>query len=123
MNEELASESSLDLTLMQHFCDENLKPRKVRAHLEIDPLRAWYYHIFLNSCTLVVLLQVDLASSDEPKIVCESCYETEDTSIFGWFLILDVTHYYWLHCKIHRLFLNSKENYLVHTIQRILDFL
>jgi len=92
----------------------------VHAHLEIDPSRAWYYHIFLNSRTLVVLLQVNLASSDEPKIVCESCYETKDTSIFAWFSILDVRHYYY---KIHRLFLNSKENYLVHTIQRILDIL
>jgi len=37
MNEKPASESSLDLTLMQHPCDENPKPREVRAHFEIDP--------------------------------------------------------------------------------------
>jgi hypothetical protein len=37
MNEKPASESSLDLTLMQHPCDENPKPREVRVHFEIDP--------------------------------------------------------------------------------------
>ncbi len=37
VNEKLAPKSSLDLTLMQHPCDENLKPREVRGHLEVDP--------------------------------------------------------------------------------------
>jgi hypothetical protein len=33
---------------------------------------------------MVILLQVDPASGDESKTVCEGCYETEDTSIFAW---------------------------------------
>jgi len=73
------------LTLTQHPCDEKPEPREVRAHLEVKPPRAWYYRIFLNFCTLVILLQVDLASDDEYEIVCEGCYETENTSIFAWF--------------------------------------
>jgi len=40
-NEELPSESSLDLTLTQHRRDEELEPRKVRARLEVEPPRAW----------------------------------------------------------------------------------
>ena len=56
MNEESALESSLDLTLMQHPCDEDLAPQKVHARLEVDPPRAWYYRISPNSCTLVILL-------------------------------------------------------------------
>jgi hypothetical protein len=83
VNEELLSESSLDLTLTQHLRNEELKPREVRARLEVEPPRAWYYCISPNSCTLVILLQVDLASSDEPETVCEGCYETKDTSIFA----------------------------------------
>ncbi len=59
MNEELALESSLDLTLMQHPCDENPEPRKVHAHLEVDPFRAWNYRIFPNFRSLVIMLQVD----------------------------------------------------------------
>jgi hypothetical protein len=43
VNEEQAPESSLDLT--QHPHDEDPKPRDVRAHLEINPPQAWYYHI------------------------------------------------------------------------------
>ncbi len=56
----------------------------MRARLEVEPPRAWYYRISPNSRTLVILLQVDPASGDEPETVCEGCYETEDTSIFAW---------------------------------------
>jgi hypothetical protein len=37
MNEELTLESFLDLTLTKHPRDEDLEPRKVCAHLEVDP--------------------------------------------------------------------------------------
>jgi hypothetical protein len=77
----------------------------------------------LNSRTLVILLQVDPASGDEPEIVCEGCYETEDTSIFAWSSVPDVGHYRWLRNPIRRLPPNSKADYLVRTIRRILDFL
>ncbi len=40
VNEEPLPESSLYLTLTQHPCDEELEPRKVRAHLEVKPPRA-----------------------------------------------------------------------------------
>jgi hypothetical protein len=122
-NEEPPSESSLDLTLTQHPRDEELKPREVCAHLEVEPPRAWYYRISPNSRTLVILLQVDPASSDELEIICEGCYETEDTSIFAWSSIPGVGHYRWLHGPIRRLPLNSKADYLVRTIRRILNFL
>jgi hypothetical protein len=95
----------------------------VRARLEVEPLRTWYYCISPNSRTLVILLQVDPASSEEPKIVCEGCYEIEDTSIFAWSSVLGVGHYHWLRGPICRLPPNSKANYLVRTIRRILDFL
>jgi hypothetical protein len=39
-NEEPPSETSLDLTLTQHSRDEEPEPRKVRARLEVEPLRA-----------------------------------------------------------------------------------
>ncbi len=55
----------------------------MRAHLEIEPLRARYYRISSNSRTLVILLQVDPAFGDKPGTACEGCYETEDTSIFA----------------------------------------
>jgi hypothetical protein len=116
---------------MQHPRDEKLKPWKVRTRLEVEPLRAWYYHISPNSRTLVILLQVDPASSDEPKTVCEGCYETEDTSIFASSLVPGVGHYHWLRGPIRGLPPNSKVDYLVCTkvdylvctIWRILDFL
>jgi hypothetical protein len=95
----------------------------VRARLELEPPRAWYYCISRNSCTLVILLQVDPASGDEPETVCEGCYDTKDTSIFAWSSIPGVGHYRWLRGPIHRLLPNSKADYLVGTILRILDFL
>ncbi len=95
----------------------------MRACLEVEPLRAWYYRISPNSHTLVILLQVDPASSDEPEIVCEGCYETKNTSIFAWFSIPNVGHYRWLRGPIRRLPPNSKADYLVRTIRHILDFL
>jgi hypothetical protein len=122
-NEEPPLETSLNLTLTQHPRDEEPEPREVRAHLEVEPPRAWYYHISPNSRTLVILLQVDLASDDEPETVCEGCYETEDTSIFAWSSIPGVGHYRWLRGPIRRLLPNSKADYLVRTIRRILDFL
>jgi len=122
-NEEPPPESSLDLTLTQHPRDEEPELREVCAHLEVEPPRAWYYHISLNSRTLVILLQVDPASGDEPETVCEGCYETEDTSIFAWSSVPGVGHYRWLHGLIRRLPPNSKVDYLVRTIRRILDFL
>jgi hypothetical protein len=122
-NEESPPESSLDLTLTQHPRDEEPELRKVRARLEVEPPRTWYYRISPNSRTLVILLQVDPASGDEPEIVCEGCYETEDTSIFAWSSVLGVGHYRWLRGPIHRLPPNSKADYVVCTIRRILNFL
>jgi len=92
-DEEPPSESSLDLTLTQHLRDEEPEPCEVRARLEVKPPRAWYYRISPNSRTLVILLQIDPASGDEPETVCEGCYETEDTSIFAWSSVLGVGHY------------------------------
>jgi hypothetical protein len=100
VNEELVPKSSLDLTLMQHLHDEDFEQRKMCARFEVDSLRAWYYCISLNFCTLVILLQIDLISSDELEIVCEGCYEIEDTSIFVWSSNLGVGHYCWLHRPI-----------------------
>jgi hypothetical protein len=123
VNEKPTSKSSLDLTLIQHPRDEDPAPRKVRACFEINPLRAWYYCISPNSRTLVILLQVNPAYGDEPKNICEGCYEIEDTSIFAWSLIPSVGNYHWLRSPICRLPPNTKANYLVRTIRRILDFL
>jgi hypothetical protein len=95
----------------------------VRARLEVEPPRAWYCRISPNSCTLVILLQVDPASGDEPETVCEGCYETKNNSIFAWSSIPGIVHYRWLHGPIRRLPPNSKADYLVRTIRRILDFL
>jgi hypothetical protein len=95
----------------------------MRVRFEVEPPRARYYHISPNSCTLVILLQVDPASGDKPKIVCEGCYETKDTSIFTWSLVPGIGHYHWLRGPIRRLPPNSKADYLVRTIRRILDFL
>jgi hypothetical protein len=95
----------------------------VHVHLEVEPLRTWYYGISLNSHTLVILFQFDPVFGDEFEIVCEGCYETKDTSIFAWFSVHGVRHYRWLHGPIRRLPPNSKADYLVCIIQRILDFL
>jgi hypothetical protein len=116
VNEELTLESSLNLTLTQHPRDENLKPREVHSHLEVDPPQAWYYCSSPNSRKLVILLQVDPASGDELEIIYEGCYEIEDTSLFAWYSILDIEHYRWLRGPIRRLPLNNKVDYLIHTI-------
>jgi len=108
---------------MQHPHDEELELREVHACLEVEPPRAWYYRISLNSRTLVILLQVDPASGDEPETVYEGCYETEDTSIFVWSSVPGVGHYCWLRSPIRRLPPNSKADYLVRIVRRILNFL
>jgi hypothetical protein len=95
----------------------------VHACIEINPLRTCYYRISLNSHTLVILLQVDPTFGDELKIICECCYETENTFIFAWSSIPSVGHYRWLRGPICRLLPNSNVDYLVCTIQRILNFL
>jgi hypothetical protein len=71
----------------------------------------------------MILLQVDPSSNDEPEIVYEGCYKIENTSIFAWFSVPNVGHYRWLRGLICRLLPNSKVDYLVHTIRRILNFL
>jgi hypothetical protein len=50
----------------------------VRVHLEVEPPQAWYYRISPNSHTLVILLQVDPASGDQPKTIYEGCYEIKN---------------------------------------------
>jgi len=122
-NEKLTPKPSLDLTLTQHPRDEEPESRKVRACLEVDPPGAWYYHISPNSCTLVILMQVDPASGDEPETIYDGCYKIEDTSIFAWSSIPGVGHYRWLHGSIRRLPPNNKTDYLVCTIRHILYFL
>jgi len=123
VNEKPPPESSLDLTFAHHPCDEDPEPWKVCSHLKVEPPRIWYYCIFLNSHTLVILLQIDPAFGDEPKIVCEGCYKTKDTFIFTWSSISSVGHYRWLRNPIHQLPSNSKMDYLVCTIWCILNFL
>jgi len=93
-NEELPSESSLNLTLTQHLRNEELEPREVRARLQIEPPQAWYYCISRNSRTLVILLQVDPTSGDEPETIYEGCYEIEDTSIFARSSVTNVGYYH-----------------------------
>jgi hypothetical protein len=115
-NEEPPPESSLDLTLTQHPRDEKPEPQEVRAHLEVEPPRAWYYRISPNFRTLVILLQVDPAFGDEPKTVCEGYYKIEDTYIFAWSSVPGVGHYRWLCGPICRLPPNSKADYLVRII-------
>jgi hypothetical protein len=122
-NEEPPPESSLDLTITQHPHDEKPEPQEVRTCLEVEPLQAWYYHISPNSRTLLILLQIDPAFSDELESVCEGCYKNKNISIFAWSLVLGIRHYCWLRNPIHRLPPNSKADYLVRTIRRILDFL
>ncbi len=122
-NEELPPESFLNLTLTQHPRDEELEPREVRACLAIKPPRVWYYCISPNFRTLLILLQIDPTFSDELETICEGCYETEDTSIFTWSLVPGIGHYRWLRGPIRRLPPNSKADYLIRTIRRILDFL
>ncbi len=95
----------------------------MHLRFEVKPLQIWYYRIFLNCCILVIFLQVDLIFGDEPKTVYEGFYETKNTSIFAWSSIPSIVHYRWLCGLIHRLPLNSKANYLVRTIRRILNFL
>jgi hypothetical protein len=79
----------------------------VRPCLEIEPPSAWYYCISPNSHTLVILLQVNLTSGDEPKTVCEDFHETKDTFIFTWSSIFGIRHYCWLRGPIHQLPFNS----------------
>ncbi len=64
----------------------------------------------------MILLQVDPVSGDEPEIICEGYYKTENISIFAWSSVPHVGHY-------RRLPPNSKADYLVRTIQRVLYFL
>ncbi len=99
---------SLDLTLTQHLCDENLKPRDVHPCLEIEPLQAWYYKISPNSHTLVILLQVDPTSNDEFEIICKGFYKIRDTLIFAWFSTPVIGYYHWLLSSIHQLFLTTR---------------
>ncbi len=83
VNEESPRESSLDLTLTQHIHDEIPKLWEVHFRFKVEPFWTWYYHIYLNFWMLVILLQVDSDSSDEPKFVYEGFYEIEKTSIFA----------------------------------------
>ncbi len=64
----------------------------------------------------MILLQVDPTSSDKPKIVYEGCFEIEYTSIFAWFLVPSIGHYYWLRGPIRRLLPNNKADYFIRTI-------
>jgi hypothetical protein len=96
VNEKPPPESSLDLTLTQHPHDEEPEPWEVHARLEVEPPWTWYYRIYPNSRTLVILLQVDFTSNDEPETVCEGYYEIKDIFIFAWSWVPGIGHYHWL---------------------------
>jgi hypothetical protein len=64
----------------------------------------------------MILLQVDLACSDELKTIFEGIYKINDTLIFAWSLIPSVKHYRWLHSSIHRFFPNFKADYVIFII-------
>jgi hypothetical protein len=71
----------------------------------------------------VILLQINPAFNDEPKIVCKGFYKIDDTLIFTWSSIFIVGHYRWLHSLICQLFPNHNANYVVHITHHLLDFL
>jgi hypothetical protein len=71
----------------------------------------------------MILLQINLISTDELETIYEGFYENENILIFAWSSIPSVGHYRCLHDSIHQLLLNNKVDYLVRTIQCILDFL
>jgi hypothetical protein len=58
---------------------------------EVEPLQVWYYHISLNSRTLVILLQVNPVFGDEPETIYEGYTKLETPpSLHGLqFLTLD----------------------------------
>ncbi len=89
--------SSLDLTLTQHFHDEDCELWEMSPFFEVEPSQTWYYQISSNFRTLVILLQVNLVSSNERKTECEGFYETKNISIFAWSPIPYVGHNCWLH--------------------------
>jgi hypothetical protein len=71
----------------------------------------------------VILFQIDLVFCDELETIYEGCSKTKDTFIFAWFSIHDIRHYHWSRGLIRQRPSNKKVDYLVRTIQRILDFL
>jgi hypothetical protein len=71
----------------------------------------------------VILLQVDPGFGNELEIVYEGFYKTKDTSIFAWSSIFGIGHHRWLRNLIRQLPPNNKVDYLICTIQHILDFL
>ncbi len=71
----------------------------------------------------MILLRVNPTSGDEPETICEGSNKIENTFIFAWSSIFDIRHYSWVRSLIRQLLPNSKADYLVHTIQHILNFL
>jgi hypothetical protein len=71
----------------------------------------------------MILLQINHASSNEPEIICEGCYETKDTFVFAWSSISGIGCYHWLRGPIHRMPYNGEANYLVRIIWHILNLL
>jgi hypothetical protein len=65
----------------------------VHPRFEVEPPQTWYYHISLNSCTLMILLQVNPVFGDEFEIAFEGFYEIENISNFTWSSILGIAHY------------------------------
>jgi len=100
VNEESPLKSSLNLTLTQHHHHGDPEPQNMHAHLGIEPPQTWDYRISLNFHPLVILLQIDPVSGDEPEIICEGYYEIEDTFILAWSSISNVGHYRWLQGSI-----------------------
>jgi hypothetical protein len=53
-------------------CDENPEPQEMRTGLEVDPSRAWYYHISPNFYTLVMNLKLSLKVVTKLKTLLSS---------------------------------------------------
>jgi hypothetical protein len=75
--------------------------KKCALVLKLNFFKLGIIAFFPNSCTLVILLQVDPTFGGEPKTVYKGFYKIEDTSIFAWFSIPDTRHYHWLCGSIH----------------------
>jgi hypothetical protein len=95
----------------------------MRLYFKVEHLWAWYYENFPNFHTLVILLQVNLTFNNELATMYEGFYEIKNTLIFAWSSIPNIGHYHWLGISIHWLPPNNKEDYLIHTIRHILNFM
>jgi hypothetical protein len=76
-------------------------------------IQPWHQRLGVGAHSLVLVLEVKVATTNEPKIKYEGIFEGNETVVLIWSTIPGVGHYCWLRGPMLQVKVERKANFLL----------